>query len=236
MGQRIGGPLHEPGEDRRVAAPAGGRGGRVPGPHARPQGDRQDQVGRRRHPVGRPSAPVGAHPRNVPPGGPGTTPRRSGSSTTGCPDLGYRAFSPGTLGTHVGPATVEEAPHVHYRTGATEPGCRPVRRVGPAAGRPPFPRRRPRVPAVGHGLEAGSRASTACGPWPSCSSWGSTSGSGGSRAGFFSLDIFYVLSGYLITGLLLGECATAGRIRLGGLLAPAGPPAAAGPGAWCWWW
>ena len=35
------------------------------------------------------------------------------------------------------------------------------------------------------------------------------------QGGFFSLDIFYVLSGYLITGLLLGEYARRDSIRLG---------------------
>src|SRR5271165_7002618 len=37
---------------------------------------------------------------------------------------------------------------------------------------------------------------------------------GSLKGGFFSLDIFYVLSGYLITGLLLGEYARRERIAL----------------------
>ncbi len=66
-------------------------------------------------------------------------------------------------------------------------------------------------------------------------------GVGWLQGGFFSLDIFYVLSGYLITGLLLERVPQAQRHQAVGLLAAPGPAAAAGPAhraggrdpAWC---
>ena len=42
------------------------------------------------------------------------------------------------------------------------------------------------------------------------------------QGGFFSLDMFYVRSGYLITGLLLGEWSRAARIKLGAFRARTG--------------
>ena len=48
--------------------------------------------------------------------------------------------------------------------------------------------------------------------------------------GFVGVDVFYVLSGFLITGLLWEELQATGRLRLGGVLWPAGASPAPGRG------
>ncbi len=91
------------------------------------------------------------------------------------------------------------------------------------------------TPALGHRQGADRRPRRPAGLRPAII-MGYHFGVGWLQGGFFSLDIFYVLSGYLITGLLLGEWPQA---RPASSSAPSG---CAGPGAccrrcwWCWWW
>ena len=54
-----------------------------------------------------------------------------------------------------------------------------------------------------------------CAPWPSPPCWPFTAGATRASGGSVGVDVFFVLSGFLITLLLMREHRRAGRLHLG---------------------
>ncbi|NEA52709.1 acyltransferase family protein [Streptomyces sp. SID13666] len=96
-------------------------------------------------------------------------------------------------------------PETADRAGRPTPGAGSTgnrfRKAGPTGSRPPAPGFRPDIEGLRAAAVLAVLAFHAELP--------------GLTGGFVGVDIFFVISGYLITGLLIREAATTGRIRLG---------------------